>query len=108
LRADNDHTDLAQHFSSLFSTYETAREAYGALLTKGCERPDTELARDPVYNDLLAAGVALYQIGGPSAVDAAARRIGALHSRTGASYFSRLWHGLMPEPNRSNLVLRAN
>jgi hypothetical protein len=108
MRADDDHTDLAQHFSSLFATYETARKAYGALLTKGCERPDTELARDPAYNELLAAGMALYQIGGPSAVDAAAKRIGAIHPTRGGSHFLRLWHGLMPEPDYLNSVCRIN
>lgn len=93
------------YFEQLFCAYEVASSAFAKVQLAGCDRSDVDLARDGSYNQLLSAGIALYKLGGPSVVQAAANRLSQSDANAKPSDLARLWHGLLPENAHQPSVL---
>ena len=95
-------------YTALFAAHEAAKSAYGDLVTRGWDRPDSELARDSAYNDLLRAGVTLYRLGGTPAVGAAAAGLNTAFAAHEPADFARLWCGMMPEASHLSSLRNLN
>lgn len=93
------------YFEQLFCAYDVATSAFATLQHAGCDRSDVDLASDGSYNQLLSAGIALYKLGGPSVVQAAANRLSQSDPNVKPSYIARLWNGLLTENAQQSSVI---
>ena len=93
----NDRSLESELIADCIEAWELARRSYAHLLIAGVNRPDTDLARDASYLQLLMAGQKLHRIGGSEALGFVSAQLGQSHLLANVEHFERLWCGLVPE-----------